>query len=265
MMAHGAVSFTSNFSELQNEYIVGSRRHTVVVTIDFMERLLIMSAEIESLAIGKNRPYERGLREELLKILEEAELLFGPRDRSYEMLEPRITESFYATPAIYPFKKIRIYLTNWAKVAKHMAAYELSHEAIHVLSPVHMLRPTLLEEGLATYFSFRYVKRTYGVSFESTGDRHYDAALRAVSRLLAKNEFVIKELRTHQPVISKIDVKLLIEVAGVDLELAKFLCKDFLDYRNPPISWSAWANQNAQLFVKGAQSIWDQWTSESKA
>ena len=236
-----------------------------MVTIDFMERLLMMAAEAESLISGKNRPYERGLKEELLKIVEEAELLFGPRDRSYELLEPRITESFYATPTIYPFRKIRIYLTSSSKIARHMAAYELSHEAIHVLSPVDMLRPTLLEEGLATYFSFRYVKRTYGLQFQTTGYRHYDEAFRAVSRLLAKNEFVIKELRTHQPVISKIDVRLLVKVTGVDLELAKFLCRDFLDFRKPPIAWSAWANQNAQLFVKGAQSIWDQWKSESKA
>ena len=35
------------------------------------------------------------------------------------------------------------------------------------------------------------------------GDPKYDAALRAVSALLAKNEFVIKELRARQPVIFK--------------------------------------------------------------
>jgi hypothetical protein len=48
------------------------------------------------------------------------------------------------------------------------------------------LRPILLEEGLATYFSFKYVKRIHNVQFETTGDRHYDAAFRAVSRLMER-------------------------------------------------------------------------------
>jgi hypothetical protein len=236
-----------------------------VITIDFMERLLLIASEAESLVGGKNRSYERALKEELLKIIEEAEVLFGPRDRSYELLEPRISESFYATPAIYPFRKIRIFLTKEAKLEGYYATYELAHEVVHVLSPVYMLRPTLLEEGLATYFSFKYVKRIHGVQFETTGDGHYDAAFRAVSTLLAKNEFLIKELRARQPVISRIDERLLVEVAGCEHDLAKFLCRDFLNYRRPPISWSADATQSAQLFVRGAQSLWDQWSSGSKA
>jgi hypothetical protein len=234
-----------------------------VVTIDFMERLLLLASEAESLAGWKNRSYERTLKEELPKIIEAAEFWFGPRDRSYELLEPRISESLFATPAIYPFRKIRIFLTKEAKLAPYYATYELAHEVVHVLSPVYMLRPILLEEGLATYFSFKYVKRIHNVQFETTGDRHYDAAFRAVSRLMAKNEFVIKELRARQPVISKIDVKLLVEVAGIDPDLAKFLCTDFLTYRRPPVSWTAGATQTAQLFAKGAQSLWDKWSSEA--
>jgi hypothetical protein len=235
------------------------------VTIDFMEGLLIMASEAESLVSWKDRSFERTLKQELLKILEEAEVWFGPRDRSYEMLEPRISESLYATPAIYPFRKIRIFVTNQARVAPCYATYELAHEAVHVLSPVFMLRPTLLEEGLATYFSFKYVKRIHDIQYESTGDRHYDAAFRAVSRLMSKNEFVIKQLRARQPVISRIDVKLLVEVAGIDLDLAKFLCQDFLNYRKPPISLTAGATQTAQLFARGVQSLWDQWSSETKS
>lgn len=238
----------------------------MAVTIDFMEMLLVIAAEAESLFIGKNRSYERALKEELLKIVEEAEFLFGPRDSSYELLEPRITEKYYAQPAIYPSRKARIYLTSYSKTARYMAAAELSHEAVHVLSPISYGEAvTVLEEGLATYFSNRYVNRVYGVQFETTGDRHYDAALRAVSNLMANNEFVIKELRLHQPVISRIDVRLLVEVAGVDLDLARFLCRDFHRYRQPPMPWSTRATQGAQIFGRGLQSIWDQWKSESKA
>jgi hypothetical protein len=70
----------------------------------------------------------------------------------------------------------------------------------------------------------------------------------------------IKELRARQPVISKIDVKLLVEVAGIDLDLAKFLCTEFLTYRQPPVSWTVGATQTAQLFARGVHSLWDQWS-----
>src|SRR6185503_4220719 len=63
-----------------------------------------------------------------------------------------------------------------------------------------------------------------------------DAVMRAVSTLLAKNESVIKKLRTRQPVISKIDEKLLVEMAGVDVNEAKFLCTDFKRYWRTPSS-----------------------------
>ena len=126
----------------------------------FMEHLLSIEAEVKSFVSGKNLSYERALKEELLQILEEIELLYGPRDRSYEMLEPRITECFYAHPRVYPSRKVRICLTREAKTTRFLAAYELSHEAVHVLSPgsLRVVRDTLLEEGLATYFSFKYMK-----------------------------------------------------------------------------------------------------------
>jgi hypothetical protein len=238
----------------------------VARVIWFMEKLLLMEAETKSLVSGKNRSYEISLKEELLKILEEIELLYGPRDRSYEMLEPRITECYYGYPIVYPFRKVKICLTREAKTSRFSAAYELSHEAVHTLSPasIQVVRGTLLEGGLATYFSFKYMKRVYGIQYETTGHRLYDAAYRAVCTLLAKNEFVIKELRTHQPVISKIDEKLLVEVGGVEPELAKFLCQDFWNNWEPPVSLKTRATEHAQLFARGVQSLWNDRKSEYK-
>jgi hypothetical protein len=238
----------------------------VARVIWFMEKLLLMEAEAKSLVSGKKRSYEMSLKEELLKILEEIELLYGPRDRSYEMLEPRITECFYGHPRVYPFRKVRICLTRQATNSRSLAAYELSHEAVHALSPasIGVVRGTLLEEGLATYFSFKYLKRVYGIQRETTYYRLYDEAYRAVCTLLAKNEFLIKELRTHEPVISKIDEKLLVEVGGVEPELAKFLCQDFWNNWEPPVSSEERATQHAQLFARGVQSLWNDWKSESR-
>jgi len=149
----------------------------VPVAILFMEALLSLEAEAKSLLSAKNRSYELVLKEELLKILEEVEALYGPRDRSYEILEPRITECSLAHPSVYPLRKVRIYLTKEVATSRYTASYELAHEAVHVLNPAHLGHgDTLLEEGLATYFSFRYMKRVYGVQYKTTGSRVYDEA-----------------------------------------------------------------------------------------
>jgi hypothetical protein len=80
--------------------------------------------------------------------------------------------------------------------------------------------------------------------------------MRAVSTLLAKDEFVIKRLRTRQPIISKIDEKLLVEVAGIELSQAKFLCTDFQSYWRTRPPWSGFAAQGAERLADCLRSIW---------
>lgn len=226
-----------------------------------MEALLTMEAEAKNLLAPRDHSYERSLKKELVKILEEAEFLFGPRDGSYELREPLITECYIACVLVYPFGFARIYLPSSVKKDRQLASYLLAHEAIHVLGPAFAQPPTILEEGLASYFSLRYWNRVYGLACESTSDPKYDAALRAVSALLDKNEFVIKQLRARQPVISKIDERLLVEVAGIELSDAKFLCSDFHTFELEPSPWNEQVTRGAQLFVNGCRSIWDQWKS----
>ncbi len=223
----------------------------------FMELLLTVEAEAKYLLTARDRSYERSFNQELLKILEEAESLFGPRDSAYELREPQITECFTANVVVYPLRFARIYLSSNSTIAPHLASYELAHEAIHLLGPAYAVPPTILEEGLATYFSLRYVNRVYGLGWQNTSDPKYDAALRAVSTLLAKNELVIKELRARQPVISKIDERLLVEVAGIELSLAKFLCADFQSYGRTPSQWSEFATQGTERVVTCLRSIWN--------
>jgi hypothetical protein len=152
----------------------------------------------------------------------------------------------------------RIYLSRESRVKPWLASLELAHEAIHVLSPVGFVgAPTILEEGLAECFAQRYVNRVHGLSFERGANPKADAVMRAVSTLLAKNELVIKKLRTRQPVISKIDEKLLVEVAGIELSQAKFLCTDFQSYWRAPSPWSGFAAQGAERLAACLRSIWD--------
>ena len=194
-----------------------------------MEDLLALEAETKFLLAPGDRSHEEALMQELSRIFKEAELLFGPRDTSYQLSMPRITErASSCTFILRPLRITRIYLSRESRKKPWLASLELAHEAIHVLSPVPS--PTILEEGLAEWFAQRYAGRLHGMEFERGVNPTADAVLQAVSTLLAKNVSVIKNLRARQPVISKIDEKLLVEVAGVDRSQAEFLCKDFKSY-----------------------------------
>ena len=198
----------------------------------FMEDLLALEAETKFLLTAKDRNREQTLMQELLKIFKEAELLFGPRDTSYQLSLPRFTECASSRTYIFgPLRMTRIYLSRESRTKPWLASLELAHEAIHLMSPVGFgVTPTILEEGLAEWFAQRYVGRVHDMVFERGANPKADAVMSAVSTLLAKRPAVIKELRTRQPVISKIDEKLLVEVAGVERNQAKFLCSDFRSY-----------------------------------
>ena len=207
--------------------IVGS-----MPVLPFMENLLAVEAEAKYLLAPSDRSHEQTLMQELLRILKEAEVVFGPRDTSFQLSVPRITECASSRTYFFrPLRMTRIYLSRNSRTKPEIASLELAHEAIHVLSPVALGGTlTILEEGLAEWFAQRYVNRVHGLSFEMGANSKADAVMRAVSTLLAKNKFVIKQLRARQPVISKIDEKLLVEMAGVERSQAKFLCTDFKSY-----------------------------------
>lgn len=230
--------------------------------VSFMEELLTIEAETKHFLGIRDRSHERTLMQELSKILEEAESLFGPRDSSFELAVPRVSEC--ANPKTYifhPLRQIRIYLTSYSKTQAWIASLELAHEAIHALNPAPFTwsptGPTILEEGLAEYFAQRYVSRLYGLRFENEYDPKCDEVLRAVASLMAKNEFLIKELRMQQPAISKIDARLLVEVAGIESPHAEFLCSDFNRYWRTTSPSTGNTAQGGHRFVNWARSVWD--------
>ena len=223
-----------------------------------MENLLAIEAETKFLLTASDRSYEQTLMQELLSIFKEAELLFGPRDTAYQLSVPRITDCASSRTYFFrPLRIARIYLSRESRTKPWLASTELAHEAVHVLSPLPLGSGlTILEEGLAEWFAQRYVSRIHGLEFERGSNAKADAVVLAVSTLLAKNEFVIKDLRTRQPVISKINEKLLVEVAGVDPAQAKFLCTDFQSYWRTPSPWSEYATQGAERVAACLRSIW---------
>ncbi len=224
----------------------------------FMEELLALEAETKFLLAAGDRSYEQTLMQELLRIFKEAERLFGPRDESYKLSVPRLTECNTSRSFIFgPLRMTRIYLSRDCRTKPWLASLELAHEAVHVLSPAAFGSGlTILEEGLAEWFAQRYVTRVHGLSFERGANPKADAVMRAVSTLLARNQSLIKELRTRQPVISKIDEKLLVDVAGIELSQAKFLCTDFKSYWQTQSAWSGLAAQGAERVATCLRSIW---------
>ena len=223
-----------------------------------MENLLAIEAETKFFLSAGHHSHEQTLMQELLRIFKEAEDLFGPRDGSYKLSVPRITECTTSRSLIIRSLGVtRIYLSRDSRTKPSLASLELAHEAVHVLSPITFGSTlTILEEGLAEWFAQRYVNRVHGLSFERGVNPKADAVMQAVSNLLAKNESVIKKLRTRQPVVSKIDEKLLVEVAGIDHSQAKFLCTDFRSYWHTQSSWSGFASQGAERLAACLRSIW---------
>lgn len=205
-----------------------------------LEDLLAIEAETKFLLSPKDRAYEQTLMQELLRIFREAEILFGPRDNSFQLAVPRLTDCASSRSYIFrPLRSTRIFLSREAKTKPWTASLELAHEAIHLLSPVPLGgRLTILEEGLAEWFAQRYATRVHQMTFERGSNPKADAVMKAVSTLLTMNQYVVKQLRTHQPVISEIDEKLLVEVAGIDQSQAKFLSSDFLGYWRKPSPFS---------------------------
>ena len=224
-----------------------------------MEDLLALEAEAKFLLAARDRSYEEKLMQELLRIFKEAEHLFGPRDDSYQLSMPRITECASSRTYIFrPLRMSRIYLSRDSRTKPWLASLEMAHEAVHVLSPAGLGSGlTILEEGLAEWFAQRYVGRVHGMVFERGANPKADAVMQSVSTLLAKNELVIKKLRTRQPLISKIDEKLLVEVAGIKPGEAKFLCTDFKTYWRTPSPLGEFAAQGAQRLADCLRSIWN--------
>ncbi|HEX6046268.1 MAG TPA: hypothetical protein VFZ22_17375 [Pyrinomonadaceae bacterium] len=223
--------------------------------LSLMEELLAIEAETKYLFAATDRSYEQTLMQELLNIFKEAELLFGPRDASIQLSLPRISECITARSYIFrPLGIARIYLSHQSRNEAWVASLELAHEAIHVLGPAMFGSPlTILEEGLAEWFAQKYVSRVHGMVFERGRDAKADAVMQAVSDLLARNESVIKHLRTRQPVISKIDERLLVNLAGTPPNDAKFLCSDFRSYWQPPSPLTRGAERVANYL----RSLWD--------
>jgi len=140
-----------------------------------------------------------------------AEEQFGPRDHTYTILG---IEFVADGPRIwYPgnCRHIAIQLSLDALHDEICACYELAHETIHLLSPTGTAQTTVLEEGLATYYSVQYLQEHLGIDWPGSSEQNYDFACKMITSLLAEEPQAIKRLRASEMSLSKISNDLIME------------------------------------------------------
>lgn len=166
-----------------------------------------------SLIITERLPesiYTWTLASRLGQMLRLAEAQFGERDLFYTILGVEFIEGGPQISYRSNYKHIVIQLGFECLDKPDRAYYQLAHECVHLLSPTGGRNATVLEEGLATYFSEQYIHDYFGVNWHSSMESYETASVLA-QRLLMLDPDAIKHLRREEPVISKISKELLLK------------------------------------------------------
>jgi hypothetical protein len=135
-------------------------------------------------------------------MLDMAEQKFGPRDRSYTILG---FEFRAGLPQIWfpgNGKDVIVQLDSSSMNDPNLPLFQMAHESVHLLTPVLSFNRSVLEEGLATYFSKEYMAAHMGGVW-LTGDQKYDRAEVLARKLLLLKADAVKALRQLVPVISQ--------------------------------------------------------------
>lgn len=169
------------------------------------------------------------LASRLGQMLAEAETLFGERDKSFTILGIEFGEEIPRLWYPYHGKYIVIQLDMEALNSSTQACFQLAHETIHLLSPNGGEPTTVLEEGLAVYFSQIYMEKYFQQPTWNARHASYIDAVQAFRRLIALNPNVIKEIREQEPFIGNIAPEMLKSTCpDIDQETIAALCRPFL-------------------------------------
>ncbi len=164
-----------------------------------------------------------------------AEEMFGTRNKLFTILGIEFNDS---GPRIwYPKNNgnIVIQLTPEALNSETIALYQLAHECVHLLSPSGSANANVLEEGVAVYFSWWYLRKVFGVDgHEITDEPNYKTAGLLVEKILNKQPDFFKKARSLRPDIWTLTQEELMNLSpDLSSEEAKLLAMPF---RNSKIS-----------------------------
>lgn len=148
--------------------------------------------------------YTWTLTSKLAQILRAAEQRYGQRNHQWTLLGIEFTRD--KQPQVwYPYAQqgeqfMIVQLTQAARCNPEIALFQLSHEVIHLLSPLGGKTPSnVFEEGLASYFSLQTLqKQGYRIRTDYIANKAYRAAYQTIVRLYTahpNSDAIIKILR----------------------------------------------------------------------
>jgi hypothetical protein len=171
--------------------------------------------------------YTLTLASRLGQMLEMAEQRFGPRDKSYTILG---FEFRAGLPQIWfpgGRRRVIVQLDSSSMNDPNLPLFQLAHQSVHLLTPVLPAEASVLEEGLATYFSKEYMAAHIGGVW-LTGDQKYDRAEVLARKLLLFNADAVKALREIVSVISEATVQNILKICpSLSPQLAEQLVVTF--------------------------------------
>lgn len=179
--------------------------------------------------------YTWTLTSRLGDMLSLAEKMFGPRNKEFTILGIEFMES---GPRIwYPKNNgnIVIQLTPEALNSETIAFYQLAHECIHLLSPSGGAHANMLEEGVAVYFSWLYLRKTLQIDGRPLTDepKYLKAGVIVEKALRLKPDFY-KEARIVRPRIWEITYSDILDLCPeLSLEEARILATPFKKFTLP--------------------------------
>jgi len=171
--------------------------------------------------------YTFTLASRLGQMLEMAEQRFGPRDKSYTILG---FEFRAGLPQIWfpgSRKRVIVQLDFSSMNDPNLPLFQMAHQSVHLLTPVLPVHASVLEEGLATYFSKEYMAAHIGGVW-LTGDQKYDRAEVLARKLLLFNADAVKALRELVSVISEATAQNILKICpSLSSQLAEQLVVTF--------------------------------------
>jgi hypothetical protein len=205
--------------------------------------LIVTSSKVEG--------FRSTLASRLGEMLLIAENLFGKRDRSYSFLGFEFTDN--GPNLHYEGNKSFIMRIQSGVMLEPMLVYaQMAHECVHMLSPCPQRPVTILEEGMAEFFAYIYMRDTmeYKLTSKQPGTAYHEAG-ELVAMLMSINPYGIKQIREEEPTISLITKSLIWKhypmlEEGVAARLARTFVPD--DCQDPDIL--AWYERETQMGKK---------------
>lgn len=165
--------------------------------------------------------YTWTLSSRLGDMLYHAEKMFAERDKSFTILGIEFMET---GPRIwYPRnnKSIVIQLTPDALNSEAIALYQLAHESVHLLSPSGSANANVLEEGVAVWFSWWYLKHALNVDgeeFTKWAKNYYTAGLLVEKAMTFDPDFFMKVRQTRSDIwnITKEEIQKIAPMLSID-------------------------------------------------